>query len=944
MLIKWERGLTAFVERMLVGLERISLTSRSWFQGEIGRRLSTIREELLPRTQQLGLEVHLVRQILRESLTQVEDFDEFFLGGANLARGRTTDLGFLDAIMAKQGVRERAKAEEYFRRLGEEPIVLAKEIADADEEATYAFAFNVVKLRDAFLKNLYSPIELDLPSGAGEQTLVGLQKYILVVDEDARQAAADFHAKLEEWDISKRSLKDGHLGRFVLRLMSSWIQSELSEAIGQIDEAVSADELLTVVGDAIHNEPEKMALVLEEVRSPWIDQTSDLSEAIQQTISDLRALLKPSPWSSDSVTFKALIEAHNEHVGQFVDNVVRAQQKQVMWTTWLAQLSVHVAGAYETDHVHNLVTKSMGAFDTLSKEWEAQGRRVEDTLIWGGLFRLLLPRPPDTDVWDLAAINGTLPSVYSASAGNAEVVNVRYLGNGSLQYPLHEFLPRDTQLPTNILAGMRTLQGTVRQFAFDSFDRMPDTISNVKAWTALLPRWKKRRATVEELLSRLPFTRPPEERPDMTPDSFFADMDQVLALASEESILQVNVVATLNALSHDPTLEISIPPNAAALPRGILFQNPEPRGWLLSAAQVGEAVAFMDWTLAQYEYALTQRLVDYTALQIKLEALQQGRFIGRDPIRVQLPITKRETALRQEVDKLPLLDTFQPVQLGRKVVLIRQTLDVPNLTVDKIEALETQTAKSASAVADLGTRGGGPVGATEKTFADLRSDTEALENFADQTEQDWEDFRRHTGPPTKSTFTAYERRAAVVAEELATRVAPFQNTVVIIPIPITPLEESRYADVIKGQVERMWRASEQVATKLRDIGAELATLRQQFTPTSLASAPDIERHLAWVAAKWTVPAYEDEGGRDDEPPRPKWRLAQPGTENAARSWAAFGGARPAPEDEVLAATVFTKSNREAAVEAERRRLGPILREEAERARMRELYLLSKARS
>jgi hypothetical protein len=345
----------------------------------------------------------------------------------------------------------------------------------------------------------------------------------------------------------------------------------------------------------------------------------------------------------------------------------------------------------------------------------------------------------------------------------------------------------------------------------------------------------------------------------------------------------------------------------------------------------------MDSALAQYEEVLNLRRVINASLQSQLAALHKARFVEMGRVRVQLPLTVREDALRAQANAVPPLDTLRPVQLGRKVASIKRTLDVPSPALARIETLASQVPEAAAV---LGPPSAEAVGA-RITLPDLQARADTLQTMADETDEAWDAFRKRTGPLTKATFTAYERRAADVAKDLAAFMAPFlaETPLLVAPAGPTPADEAHLAAQVGPLVERLWRASESVTLGVQDVESRLRQLREQYGATTLDSAPAVEQHLAWVAAQWTVPAYEDEGS--DDPPRPKWRLADAGEANAERSWAAYGGERPGFEDEWLAAVVFNKRNREAAVKAERDRLAPYLRQAEERERFYELLSLAK---
>jgi len=920
---QWERALTLFVVR--VDEEVQSLLTQTgpltWFQGELRRRLTYVEDVVLPGARQMGLEVQGMRQLLLESLVTVANFDDFFLRGTNLVRGNVRSHGILDGILAQQGRQEKAKAEEYFRRLGDDPLLFAKEVHEADDEGTYIFALSVVILRARFLRDLYAPATVDVLPLPRQRTLElkGLQKFILIVDEDARQAAADFQATMEDWGISERALVDGQLGRFVLRLMSSWLQSELSDKKSPIDSAFDAEDVLTVVGDALEHAPQATVAVFNEVRAPWLDTTRRLRSAIRVTMSELRGLQPPTR----VLAFKASIGAYNTFAAQYMADVVRAVEKTQMWTTWLFQLNVHIAGMYNTENASDRILNAISEFDALPRQWEQEGADVEDHLIWGGLFRLLLPHPPAGQVWDLAAIQATLPAAYA----NPDVVDVRYLTNaGILKYPLYEFLPPGTELPAQILAKMRVHQADIHLARFEDIGQLSSGgAPRFAEWLPLRARWTELRAMVEALLFRLPFVRAPREFPDLTPADFLTDTERVLMLSSPASILQTHLVASLSKLGQDPTKVVDIPPEAAALPRGTLFQDPEPQGWILSTAQVNAAVAFMNQALAQYQRALTQRLAEYETFRTRLETLQAKRELRRGQIHLHLPITSREAAIRGELGQLPPLDTLPAVLIGRQVVHVQRVLGIPGSPTVMTEPMRFVLPVL------------GQVGTTEITSTDIPEAVASLETFAEQTDREWTALRQKAGPIGKMTYTQYEREVTRIREELTARILPFQDARIVIPIPVTALGESMTVDILIVFFERLWRASETVAAKLRDVEDELRQVRMQVDRSALESAPGVAQHLDWIAAKWTIPNYEDEGDVD----RPKWRLAQPGTPGAEKSWAAFGGARPTLADEALAATLFSAGHREEEVEAERRRLGPILREEAEYAKRRDLYLLSR---
>jgi hypothetical protein len=941
LLIRWEHQLLVLTTRMESDLEKFPKTSRSWFQGEIEKRLTTIREKEIPRVKRLGVEVDLVRRILQETLTQVHGFDDFFLAGTGLVRGTLGGLGSLDAIAAANRERyglsaaTQGKAEKYFRRLGEEPIVLAKEIGADDEEADYVLAFAVVRLRHDFLSNLYEPMQIDLPHGAGALTLTGLQKYLLVVDEDAPQAAADFQERFEEWDLYERSLRYGDLGRFVLRAITNWILSPLSDEKGPIDAVIEKEEILAVVSEALSNDPQRTLAVFEEGRNSLLDQSSGFAAHIKGMIQNLRNLLAPNNWSIDVTAFKAVLKDYNEQVDLLNQQAEQALVKQNTWTTWIAQLTIHASDAPE---VVELANQLYVQFTGLGAEWVNQRDWLEQELIFEGLFAMILPRPPPNNLWDLRSLVAMAAPEYARDPGDIEVVDIKHLGAGELQYPLIRFLPAGTEPFGPILTRMRATQARIRAYAFSALDHIPEeTGREFLAWKTVRPRWASRREMVEALLARLPFVRPPREDPLTKPETFFAEIDQALKLASDESISQVDVVASLLLLSKDPSRNFQLAPALTALPPGTLLQDPEPKGWLLSAAQVRDAIAFMDSALAQYEQELNRRLVINAALQSQLAALHKARFIEKGRVRVQLPLTVREAALRDQANAVPPLDTLRPVQLGRKVASIKRTLDVPSPALVRIETLASQVPEAAAV---LGPPGADPAG-TRITLPDLQTRADTLEALSDQTDDDWDEFRKRTGPLTKATFTAYERRAADVAKDLAVFMAPFlaETPLLVTPAGPTPADEAHLAAQVGPLVERLWRASESVTLGVQDVETKLRQLREQYGATTLAAAPALEQHLAWVAAQWTVPAYEDEGS--DDPPRPKWRLADAGEANAERSWAAYGGERPGFEDEWLAAVVYNKRNREAAVKAERDRLAPYLRQAEERERFYELFDLSR---
>jgi hypothetical protein len=934
LLIKWESQLLALVTRVELGLETFPGSSRSWFQGEVEKRLTVIREEEVPRAKRLGVEVHLVREVLQETLTPVDSFDDFFLAGTGLARGTLNGLGPLaTTILANDGTYDKDDAEAYFRRIGEEPIVLAKEIGAEDEEASYLLAFGVVGLRQSFLSNLYEPVQIDLPDGA--LNLVGLQKYLLVVDEDARQAATDFQAKFEEWDLYERSLRQGDLGRFVVRAITNWILSSLSDERGPIDDAIGQAEILDVVKDALSNDPQRTLAVFGEGRNSLLDQSSDFAQYTKGMIQNLHNLLAPNFWSIDVIAFKALIQDYNEHVDLLQKQAAQALLKQNTWTEWLVELEIH---AYNAPDVIELIQQIRATFVDLNTEWVNQRNWVEQELIFDGLFGTILPHPPPGDLWDLRSLVGMVAPEYAQDPSDIEVVDIKHLGAGELQYPLIRFLPSGTEPIGDSLARMRVTQAAVQAYPFRTLDQIPEeTKRALREWKTVRPQWVSRRDMVKALLARLPFVRPPQGDPLMKPETFFADIDQVLKLASDESIFQVDVVSSLLFLATYPSVDFQLAPAVAALPPGTLLQDPEPKGWLLSAAQVRDAVAFMDDTLSQYKQALNLRRAINEKLQSRLAALHRDRYAEKGKIRVQLSLTLREAALRDQATTFPPLDTLPYVQLGRKVAVIRRTLGGSNPTLVELETLASQVPE---ATAVLGPPSAEPTGA-RITLPDLQERVKTLETMAENTDDDWDTFRQHTGPLTMATFTAYERRAADVAGDLAAFMAPFlaEPPLLVTPAGPTPDDEAELAAQVGPLVERLWRASESVTLTVNDYETKLRQLREQYGATTLASAPAIERHLDWVAAQWTVPAYEDEG--KDDPPRPKWRLADAGEDNAERSWAAYGGERPGFEDEWLAAVVFNKRNREAAVNAERDRLAPYLRQAEERERFYELFSLAK---
>jgi hypothetical protein len=471
----------------------------------------------------------------------------------------------------------------------------------------------------------------------------------------------------------------------------------------------------------------------------------------------------------------------------------------------------------------------------------------------------------------------------------------------------------------------------------------PRPLAHVLVHTA---RWRKHLRDLAVFLEHLPFISQREGDPSF--DEFARDVNSLFQLASPASLAQAGITLALADLVRDPDQQLDEIPTTlrdlmAAAP-GAYF-TPGDKDMLVPARLRSDAQSFVVDTLRIYANIADAYAQEEHDFALSLGNLKKAAWVEVHGIRLQVQTVLRFRERYAQLAGRDPLASLDATASAKKWLLLARAMQPPpgpfrdavteaDALIQEVTALEQARAAAAGEWLTAQAPATMPL-------PDLRARAAALETFADGTANDWDDFRSKTGPLTKSTFTAYERRAAKVAEGLASLMAPFRAPtppLVTLPNPTTAAEEGQLAAQVSPLVERLWRASEQVATKLEDVQDELSTLREEYDAKTLASAPGIEQHLAHVAALWTVPAYEDEGA--DDPPRPKWRLATEDAPNAERSWAAFGGRRPGFEDTWLAATVFNKTNREQAVRAERKRLEPIVRAEAERERYYELWELS----